>query len=140
MAVDDAQEAIQERRIGEQSENIDEDEDPVLTNVEVGILASGFHSTPTSTHHPRSSTLEVYQHLADLPSAWRARSAQHEVSAQTQQSALLQGLDLAEPQPLDPDLPRSPTLAHHHRGFTMNPPHSCSHHDLTSSRNCTAPG
>jgi hypothetical protein len=32
MAVDDAQEAIQERRIGEQSENIDEDEDPVLTN------------------------------------------------------------------------------------------------------------
>jgi hypothetical protein len=32
MAVDDAQEAIQERRIGEQSENVDEDEDPVLTN------------------------------------------------------------------------------------------------------------
>jgi hypothetical protein len=32
MAVDDAQEAIQEHRVGEQSDNNDEDEDPVLTS------------------------------------------------------------------------------------------------------------
>jgi hypothetical protein len=32
MAVNDAQEAIQERRIREQSENVDKDEDLVLTN------------------------------------------------------------------------------------------------------------